>query len=295
MKQWINGGLALLCLAAMAGCRQRPPRAQVEIVVNGQAISVAEVDLEQKMSGGLSRAETVEELVDQALMLQEAARAGVNLPPDELENSVLGVSAPADEELKRTLARMGVDEEQWRSRIRRQALCDEIVRRKIRSQIVIGRQEILDYYWEHVSQFKRPIALKLSQIFCVKRLDSERARSELDLGEPFASVAQRYSEGPEAAQGGDLGWVSRNGLPQGLAQEVWKLKRNKVSGILVSAYGFHVLRVDDVRMEGNMTPDEASPEIYETLVREREQPLYRNWLYTLRSNADIARPALLGN
>jgi len=82
----------------------------------------------------------------------------------------------------------------------------------------------------------------------------ERARSRLqdlraqagDEGS-FARLAAAYSEAPEAAAGGELGWRSAERLPTLFVREVEGLKPGDMSRILRSPAGFHLLRLADRR------------------------------------------------
>jgi parvulin-like peptidyl-prolyl isomerase len=287
------GLLGLLCL--LGACR---PAAELNAVVkvNGEAITPSDLELEARLQGRHFEQDTLlEDLIDRVLVLQEAARSGVNLAPEDLESQLLTARAGIPiKEFQRSLEARGITYKQWREHVRRQALCDEVVRRQIRSQLVIKRQELRDYYWEHVTQFRRPSSIRLKQIFCQNRTQAERAENELELGEPFDEVAKKYSKAPEAAQGGDLGWVSRKTLPTKIAKAAFGLKKGKNSPIVASAYGYHILRVEERREEAPMSLDEAAPEIHEALLTEREQPLYRDWLFELRSHAEIKHLDLKG-
>jgi parvulin-like peptidyl-prolyl isomerase len=177
----------------------------------------------------------------------------------------------------------------WADAVRRRAGCDEVVRREIRSQIVVGQQDLHDYYWEHITDFRRSETVHLRQIFCGSRSEIHKALDELKLGEAFASVATRYSKGPEAAEGGDLGWLERKDLPKKLSQAAFELKKGSYSDVLVSPYGWHILYLEDKRPAEDFSLEQSSSEILQDILREREEPLYRDWLAALRARASIVR------
>lgn len=218
----------------------------------------------------LSRDQALDELIDQALVLQEAARLGVTLSSDELENQLeLARAGTPLKEFQEALAERGLSYAEWSERVKRRALCDEVVRREIRSSIVINSQDLRDYYWEHITEFRRTESVELRQIFCGSRDEIHKALNELQLGEPFAEVARRYSKGPEADQGGDLGWVQKKVLPKKLERAAFALKKGKYSDVIVSPYGWHIFYAEDRRGEINFSLEQSSPEILEALQRER--------------------------
>ncbi len=70
----------------------------------------------------------------------------------------------------------------------------------------------------------------------------------LDKGElDFAAAAVRYSDSPNALEGGDLGWRSADEIPNAFAQAVRELKPGAVLGPIRGPSGFQLLKLVDVR------------------------------------------------
>lgn len=282
---------AVFLLLLLLACSRQGGKDSL-VLVNGESVDAAELNREMILLGSRSpdRARALEDLIDQALILQEGRRLGISLSPEEFENQIaLARAGTPVAEFKAALLARGIGYDEWRERLRRRALSDEVVRRQIRSKIFLKPQDLKDYYWEHVTRFRRSESVKLRQVFCKSRAAAEKALAELSLGEPMGEVARRYSKAPEAAAGGDLGWVQQAALPKVLGKAAFALKKGKFSGIIASAYGWHILFVEDRRPAEALGLDKAAPEIRESLINEREQPLYRDWLAALRSKADIKR------
>lgn len=66
-------------------------------------------------------------------------------------------------------------------------------------------------------------------------------------GESFTTLAQTYSDGDEALQGGGLGWRKVNQLPSLYVQAVKALDAGGVSEVLRGPNGLHILKVADRR------------------------------------------------
>lgn len=289
--------LALLAYALPA-CRGALP-ADTLVLVNGEAITKNELEAELKLMGPSGAKESLgpkngslalDDLIDETLVLQEAARLGVALSPEDLENQVaLARAGTPPAEFNATLLERGISEQAWRESVLRRSLCDEVERLQVRASIHVTPDDIRDYYWEHVTQFRRTSSVKLRQILCSSRLNAEKALGELRLGDSFGSVAARYSVAPEAAEGGDLGWVQRRILPKKLEKAAFALKKGKFSDIITTLYGWHILYAEDRMGEQSFSLEQSAAEISQALVRQREQPLYRDWLASLRSRAEIRR------
>ena len=87
---------------------------------------------------------------------------------------------------------------------------------------------------------------------------TERARA----GEDFAELAAEYSgDTLSAEQGGDLGWVARGQFVEPVEEAVFDMEQGEIRGPVESEFGFHVLRLNDVRGGGTPSLDEVRDEL----------------------------------
>ncbi|MCP4952243.1 MAG: peptidylprolyl isomerase, partial [Proteobacteria bacterium] len=92
-----------------------------------------------------------------------------------------------------------------------------------------------------------------------------RARS----GEDFADLAEMYSKDPgSASRGGDLGIIRPGAMAPSFETVVFDLKEGQISDPVRTAYGWHIIKVTNIR-ESDVRPfDEAMSEIKTILERE---------------------------
>lgn len=283
-------GPAVLLLGLALGACAHPPQEAPLVTVNGQPITLSQVRQEQAFlgRGGGTAQDVLDALVDQALILQEGRRLGVKLGGDDLQSAESLALAGTDPALfKEALQARGLDYGAWRRRLAQAALADAVVQVAVRSQLEVGRQEIQDHYWEHITAYRSPAKRVLRQIYTRTRSQAEAAERELDLGEPFAEVAQARGQGPEAKDGGLLGPESKGSLPKSLAKAAAALKPGERSRIVASHWGYHILECDAIEPATSMSLEAAAPLAHATLLREKEQLQYRLWLARLRESADI--------
>lgn len=128
--------------------------------------------------------------------------------------------------------------------------------------------EVAAAYREDSSRWRLPEQVHLAQILVQNRSRAERAAAELAEGQAFEEVARRHSEDPSAPYGGDQGQLAYDDLPDGFADEIFRLQAGETSPIVEADYGFHIFRVTD-RTPGRTVPlDEAAPVIRERLREE---------------------------
>jgi len=84
-------------------------------------------------------------------------------------------------------------------------------------------------------------------------LDSKQAEADallkrIENGESFAALAKEHSKDPgSAAQGGDLGWISKGMMVPEFERALFKLDKGAVSTVVKSSFGFHIIQLNDIK------------------------------------------------
>lgn len=79
----------------------------------------------------------------------------------------------------------------------------------------------------------------------------KQAKEELKNKANFQEVAQKYSEGLTAQDGGELGWFKKDQLISEVSKAVFSLKEGETSDIIESELGFHIVELEEKKTEGN--------------------------------------------
>ena len=102
----------------------------------------------------------------------------------------------------------------------------------------------------------------------------------------FPALAMEYSLGPEGEQGGDLGYFEAGQMPEEF-DDVFKLKINKVSGIIRTPYGFHLFKVVDIIKERKMDFEESKGRDKKILFQHLQDQAFKKWFVKLKQNSKI--------
>ncbi len=124
-------------------------------------------------------------------------------------------------------------------------------------QVQIDPQEVKEDYEISQDSFLEPEKVRLRHILftkppsgdekeeAAKRKTAEEVLAKAKSGEDFAALAKKYSQGPAAEQGGEVGWLTRDQLSPELKAAVFSLEPGQVSDLIVSQIGFHILKVEE--------------------------------------------------
>ena len=184
-------------------------------------------------------------------------------------------------ELEPKLEEMGSSLDVQKSDFIETALAREWFRQQIKIDDDFGRDELLNYYQDHATEFDRPARAQWEQLSVrVARYPSrDAARSALaemgnDVlrGVPFAEVAKARSDGPTADSGGVWPWTTRGSLvSQQIDQAIFGLPIGALSRILDEEAEMHIVCVLE-RHEGARIPfEEAQSQIRDKLRKSREK------------------------
>ena len=100
-------------------------------------------------------------------------------------------------------------------------------------------------------------------------------------------IAWDYSDGSYRVKGGDLGLVHKGRLDPDLEKEVFQLEPHQLSNIIETRYGYHVVRVEEIKAPEQLTLEDVSQRIQEELTEKKEKRLRESLVEKLRAQAHI--------
>jgi parvulin-like peptidyl-prolyl isomerase len=153
------------------------------------------------------------------------------------------------------------------------------------------------YYQDHQADFVHPPRVQVRRIFITaekapqQRKEAmaklEAVREELALGSDFAELAKARSQGPEAAEGGLVGWVKKGDLVPELETALEGIKAGELSPIVETEYGFTLMKVEALEPEGTTPYEQARQEIEPILRKKLGDEHYQKWMGGLRKRSNV--------
>jgi peptidyl-prolyl cis-trans isomerase C len=108
----------------------------------------------------------------------------------------------------------------------------------------------------------------------------------LNKGEDFAKLATELTEDPSGkANGGDLGFFSKEQMVPEFSDTAFGLENGKISGPVKTQFGWHVIKVEEKRTKPQPKFEEVKPQIEQYVVRKAQAEMVQK----LRADAKIER------
>ncbi len=175
----------------------------------------------------------------------------------------------------------------------------------IAKQVEVSEEEIESYYRDHQDLYGVPEQRRVAHILIAvseggdeeaARKKAEEVYAKLRAGGDFATLAKEYSDDPgSASQGGDLGYIEKGVLDPEFDDVAFSLAQGEVSEPVRTAFGYHIIRVEEIK-PGHVKPlEEVRKEVERELRMEKAQKRYLDELERLSNlvfeNPDALEPA----
>ncbi|HEX5702137.1 MAG TPA: peptidylprolyl isomerase [Pyrinomonadaceae bacterium] len=264
----------------------------------------------------------VSELIDRALIAQEAQRRSLTIAPDKLATAEqraiqqFGGEQKYDEYLNGfRLSRTEYLE------VIKSELYGELMRTELSKDLSVSEKEISDYYEAQKAEpnFQQPERITASHILIAARANlierqlreeknlsgdslatavreemAARRRRAEDLrrkaasGTDFAKLARESSDDPGTREaGGSLGTFTRDTHAKAFDEAAFKLRAGSVSDVVETEYGFHIIKVFARETARARTLAEMTPEIRARLLAKRQAEELTKWLKESRRKATV--------
>ncbi|HXW48662.1 MAG TPA: peptidylprolyl isomerase, partial [Xanthobacteraceae bacterium] len=140
-------------------------------------------------------------------------------------------------------------------------------------------------YDEAVKQMPSEQEVRARHILVPTEDEAKEIETQLKNGADFATLAKQKSKDPGAADGGDLGYFTKDQMVPEFADVAFKLDKGQISDPVKTQFGWHIIKVEDKRTKPTPTFDEVKGQLQNYVARRAQAELVAN----LRKTATIER------
>lgn len=262
----IKSVVAAVTLAALFGCTAKKesdvqkaaaPSGPVLAEVGSTSITVAAFNkelenlppyLKPMTETADGKKEMLETMIIRELILQEAAKDGIENSP-EVKDKL--------EELKKRL------------------VVEAYLKKKVEQQANISDEELKKFYEENKAKFKTGDQVKASHILVKTEKEAKDVLAQLKAGGNFEDLAKKLSTDGAAAKGGDLGWFSKGSMIPEFEKVAFAMKENETSGVVKTKFGFHIIKLTGKRAAGERSFDDVKEQIKASMLPGKQQEVFQ--------------------
>ena len=251
-------------------------------------------------------------LIDQQLWLSKGKELGITGETElikRLDEIRKQYNLESLDDLEKAARDQGVSFEDFKQNIRNGIITQEVMREELGKRVQITPGEVQRYFEAHKEQYNRPESVHLQEILisagdptptigsntpemdpaklAAAKLKADDIESRLHAGGDFSQLARTFSDGPTAAQGGELGDFRRGALAKVLEDKTFALKAGQFTEPIRTKQGYVILKVTEHIPGGVPAFKDVEQQVEEDYYSSRMEPAMREYLTQMREEAFI--------
>jgi len=312
MKKTILIGLLLLMAAAPAAAEVV---SKIAAVVNDEIITTHQLDLKvtefmaSQAQGQIISSERMEalrkqfldRLIEETLVKQKVRELKITASDQELEDAigdVLRQNQITREQLVVAVESQGMKFDDYKEKLRDQILRFKLIGHEVQSKVEVTNQEVLDYFREHIDDYREPPFVQLSNLMFpipnkapAEQVEALRQKAAATLerlrqGEDFAAIEIEL-EAAGLASGEDMGRFKEDDLSSFIRNALKGVEAGAYTEVVENPSALMIFRVDDKAPGKIRKFDEVKVEIREKLSDLDRDERFQKWSGELRKKAFI--------
>ena len=154
---------------------------------------------------------------------------------------------------------------------------------ELAAQLGVPEEEVKQYYAEHPAQYQQAEERQASHILITLATTASEAEKKAALAKAedvarqakadpgkFAALAEKYSQDTgSAGKGGDLGSFGHGMMVKPFEDAAFSMKKGEISAPVQSEFGYHIIKLTDIKPAKSKTLVEASPPIIAELKKQK--------------------------
>jgi len=242
-------------------------------------------------------------MIAKQLLMTDAKAQGIVVTDAEVKQQVdqLKSRFPNPAEFTKALAAQGMTEATLADTAREQLTVQKYVETKVMANVPPASDAaVKSFYDQNLDKMKQPERRHLRHILIkadkdTSAADKQKAKAKADSllaqlkkGGDFAALAKANSDDPGSKDnGGDLSWIQKGQTVPTFEQAAWALKKNELSPVVESPFGYHIIQLLDVQDARTMPYEEVKSRIGDFLKQQQRQNQVKAKIQDLRNKAKV--------
>ena len=260
----------------------------------------------------LLKAEIIKEII-----AQKAKSLNIQIAPDQIDSQIQGIEDkfPSHTAFITALAFQRMNIKALKEKIETTLLEDELIRHEIAPKVKLDDDAVKAYYDANKAQFIKPALYRIKHILISTiaspqksadeasnkkalrmtlmineeaKTKAEEVLKKVKAGGNFEQLAKEFSEDEVSKQnGGMLGDLHPGSTIPEIAEAMVKLNEGETSGIIDSAFGHHILKLDEIIPSVLIPFKDAQSDILNILMKRETKKRFNEYVIDLEKTAKI--------
>lgn len=243
-------------------------------------------------------------LIGEKLMEEQIQELGLTVTDSDVDMAVADVrkqnNISDSAQFERLLATEGFTIDSYKEFLHKQMARMKLVQLKVSPKVKVSEEDLKAAYtqYSHMESgdaevHARHILVQVDPKATPQQVEAARekavalAAEARKPGVDFAQLAREKSEGPSAAEGGDLGFFRRGVMVPAFEKVAFALKEGEVSEPVRTQFGWHVLKVEERRSVDVPDFDKVKAELESKLKMQKTEKYVEQYVQELRQKASV--------
>jgi len=256
------------------------------------------------------RQQILDKMVIMRLLEEKVKENNIVVTDEEVTKQIEQIASAQNpplsiEKLKGIVESQGYTFDEWKNELRKQLGQQKLFRSQFPDRVNITEEDAKKHYDENPTQFVTKEQVRASHIL-IKPNDEagadpnqEKAKAkakaedllkQIKEGADFAALAKANSDCPSAAKGGDLSFFGKGQMVPPFEKAAFALETGKVSDIVETRFGYHIIKVTDRKEAGTTSFEEAKVGLIQQLAQQKQAELAKKYIDSLKAAANIVYP-----
>jgi peptidyl-prolyl cis-trans isomerase C len=250
----------------------------------------------------------VDNIVNTEVLVAQATAEGIPSDPAKAKESYdqFKKQFPTEEAFRELLKAQEMTEDEIKKEFERTTRIRALLEKNVFSKITATPEEARQYYDKNKAEFERKESVHASHILArivtsadPKANEDSKAKAKLKIAEidkklkagaDFAKLAKEESEDPGSApKGGDLGFFTKGQMVPIFEKTAFELEAGKMSPIVESDFGFHIIKVWEKKPAGVIPFEEASKAIEGKLKSQAANVKTKDYITEIKTKLNVKK------
>jgi len=245
------------------------------------------------------KGDILNQMIEDKLVLSRAKELDIRIREEEINDKMESVKGefPSEKDFYNMIEMQGITVANLKDRYRDQIMMRKLIDFEVKGRVAVLPSEIAAYYEGHRKEFKQNKKYKVRHIlikaeddvgFELAMVEAQDIYKSIKAGGAFVEFANKYSQGPNKEDGGDMGYIEEGEMLEELDRVIFALNSGDVSEPVRSGLGYHIFKVEDIEASGYFSFKDAQAQIKDMLLQKKFKEKLREWLEELMSKAYIS-------